>query len=355
MAIAQTEAVMKPQPKLANRSDVAALSDGELLARFTADRDELAEAAFVTLVRRHGPLVLRVCWQMVGDRHSAEDAFQATFLILARKAASIHQPELLGHWLHGVALRTAREARMRDHRRRRRETTRVDGIAEEPIGDDGRPELTLVRREELEALHDEVARLPERYRVPIVLCDLEGLTYQQAAHRLHCPVGTLGVRLKRARERLRLRLIERGVAPTTGLIGAMVGPESASASMSSVLVDSTVRAAMEFTLNKATTGGLASAAVVALTERVLRTMALTRLTGAIPIALAVLITVAVSWVGVHRAARVACAPGYMTAEPKGQPSPGKTEGMVEQITPQPKTERAPSEGPVVSAFAIRAP
>ena len=126
MAIGQTEAVMKPRPKFADRGGVALVSDGELLARFTADRDELAEAAFVVLVRRHGPMVLRVCRQMVGDRHSAEDAFQATFLILARKAGSIHQPELLGHWLHGVALRTAREARMRDHRRRRRESPRVD-------------------------------------------------------------------------------------------------------------------------------------------------------------------------------------------------------------------------------------
>ena len=105
---------------------LAGPGDGELLARFIADRDEVAEVAFSTLVRRHGPMILRVCEQIVGDRHIAEDAFQAVFLILARKASSIHQPELLGHWLHGVALRTAREARMRNHRRRHRESSNAE-------------------------------------------------------------------------------------------------------------------------------------------------------------------------------------------------------------------------------------
>ena len=151
-----------------------------------------------------------------------------------------------------------------------------------------------------------------------MLCDLEGLTYQEAAHRLRCPVGTLGVRLKRARERLRVRLIQRGVAPTAGLIGAMLGAEAASANMSSVLVESTVQAAMGFAVKKTATSGLASAAVVSLTERVLRTMALTRLTGAISIALAVLITAAVGWVGIHRAARVTSAPGHLTSGPRAR-------------------------------------
>ncbi len=86
------------------------MDDGQLLARFTERRDELAEIAFAALVRRHGPMVLRVCQQVLGDRHTAEDAFQASFLVLARRAHSIRQPELLGNWLYGVALRTAREA-----------------------------------------------------------------------------------------------------------------------------------------------------------------------------------------------------------------------------------------------------
>ena len=111
----------------------AEVSDSQLLARFMADRDESAQVAFATLVRRHAAMVLRVCQQVVGDRHSAEDAFQATFMILARRAGSIRQPELLGNWLHGVAVRTAREARMRDVRRRRRETPNGQGIDREPI------------------------------------------------------------------------------------------------------------------------------------------------------------------------------------------------------------------------------
>src|SRR4051794_18800634 len=124
MANGQSEAVPKPPRGLRE----AGVSDCQLLARFTGHRDERAERAFAALVRRHGPMVLHVCRQILGDRHTAEDAFQATFLILARRAGSIRQPELVGHWLYGVALRIAREARLRDHRRRLRESSRADGI-----------------------------------------------------------------------------------------------------------------------------------------------------------------------------------------------------------------------------------
>ena len=106
MATGQSEAVFLRPRRLSHLGTVAEVSDGQLLARFMADREESAQAAFATLVRRHADMVLRVCQQIVGDRHSAEDAFQATFMILARRAGSIRQPELLGHWLHGVAIRT---------------------------------------------------------------------------------------------------------------------------------------------------------------------------------------------------------------------------------------------------------
>jgi DNA-directed RNA polymerase specialized sigma24 family protein len=132
MAHGQSEAVLKPPQGLRDSMVVASMTaeatDGLLLARFAACRDELAEIAFEALVRRHGPMVLRVCDQVLGDRHAAEDAFQATFLVLARRAGSIRQPELLGNWLHGVALRTAREVRMRDDRRRRHECPRGEQI-----------------------------------------------------------------------------------------------------------------------------------------------------------------------------------------------------------------------------------
>ena len=221
MANGQSEAVLSVSQVVVDAGTVAGVSDGQLLARFNAHRDELAEIAFTALVRRHGPMVLRVCRQVLGDWHTADDAFQATFLILARRAGSIRRPDLLGHWLYGVASRTARTARVRNERKRRRESSGRGGHERLPIDDVHRPELSLVSREELEALHEEVSRLPERYRVPVVLCELEGLTYHEAALRLRCPVSTIGVRLKRARERLRLRLTQRGLAPTAGLIGAL--------------------------------------------------------------------------------------------------------------------------------------
>ena len=172
----------------------AEVSDGQLLGRFNVSRDELGERAFAVLVGRHGPMVLRVCHQILGNRDGAEDAFQATFLVLARKSGAIRRPELLANWLYGVALRTAWEAKMRDGQRRRREVSTAETTQDQPTRDADRPELTLICREEYQVLHEEVSRLPERYRLPVVLCELEGLTYQEAAQRLRCPIGTIGVR-----------------------------------------------------------------------------------------------------------------------------------------------------------------
>jgi len=308
------------------------MNDGQLLARFTERRDELAEIAFAALVRRHGPMVLRVCQQVLGDRHTAEDAFQATFLVLARRADSIRRPELLGNWLYGVALRTAREARLRDHRRRQRESPRAEGNGAEPIDELGRPDLSMVCREEFEALHEEVSQLPEKYRAPVVLCELEGLTYQEAAQRLRCPVGTIGVRLRRARERLRERLTRRGLAPTAGLIGAaLFGADVASAGVSSVLVESTVQAAM----------GFAATPVLALSEGVLATMALIRLKVASILVLAVGITATVAWFGIRREATVMLAPEQVRSQPKAEPpSPRNPTASLPAGRPalRPKTE-----------------
>ena len=161
MAKRQSEAVQR-QPWGLPVPLTAGASDGQLLARFTSQRDELAEVAFAALVRRHGPMVLHVCQQILSDRHAAEDAFQATFLVLARRAGSIGQPELLGNWLYGVALRTAREARMRADRRRRRESSSPEEMDETPSGNAERPESPLIFREEFAVLHEEVSRLPEQ-------------------------------------------------------------------------------------------------------------------------------------------------------------------------------------------------
>jgi RNA polymerase sigma factor (sigma-70 family) len=276
MRYTQIAAVSDVRQGAAELGTLSGVSDSQLLARFAAHRDELAEIAFAALVHRHGRMVLRVCEQVLGDRHAAEDAFQVTFLILARKAGSIGRPELVGHWLHGVALRTAREARMRAARRRRRECARTENDPPEPMTD-CRPELALVCREELEALHEAVAGLPERYRVPLVLCELEGLSYHDAALRMGCPVGTIGVRLSRARQRLREQLLRRGVAPSAALLAALLGADASLAGVPAVLVEATVQGAMALAAGKAATSGVVSATVVALAEAVERTMALARL------------------------------------------------------------------------------
>ncbi|SIO61389.1 RNA polymerase sigma factor, sigma-70 family [Singulisphaera sp. GP187] len=296
MANGQSQAVPKQSRKVLD----AGMSDGQLLGQFNTHRNESAELAFATLVRRHGPMVLRVCHQILGDRHDAEDAFQATFLVLARRASSIRQPELLGNWLYGVALRTAWEARMSTGRRQRREATTAIIADQEPSDDAYRPEMALISREEFEVLHEEVSRLPERYRIPVVLCELEGMTYQEAAHRMACPVGTIGVRLSRARERLRLRMIRRGILPTAALSSALLGAEGASALVTTVLVNATVRGAAGFAASDAAATGFVPASVVALADAVLKTMAATRLKVATNLVLAVGITATVGWVGIHQ-------------------------------------------------------
>jgi RNA polymerase sigma factor (sigma-70 family) len=355
MAIGQSEAVMQARPALPNMERLAGPGDGELLARFIADRDEVREVAFATLVRRHGPMILRVCEQIVGDRHIAEDAFQAVFLILARKASSIHQPELLGHWLHGVALRTAREARMRNHRRRHRESSSAEGTEPELIDSAGRPEATIIGREATEALHEEIARLPERYRVPVVLCDLEGLTYQEAASRLRCPVSTVGVRLRRARERLRTRLTQRGVAPAAGMIGALVGAEYSTACLSTLIVESTVKGAMGFATKAGPPNGSVPGKVIALTEHVLRIMAFDRLKWAINLMLAVVITSAIGWVGTHQKAELRPALVQSTSLLSDQVEPAEIGGAFVPNDPGQVMEPPPFGNPVAASFAGRHP
>ncbi|WP_406695878.1 sigma-70 family RNA polymerase sigma factor [Singulisphaera sp. Ch08] len=297
MANGQSQAVPKRSTKALG---AAGMSDGQLLGHFNAHRNESADKAFAALVRRHGPMVLRVCQQILGDRHNAEDAFQATFLVLARRSRSIGKPELLGNWLYGVALRTAWEARTRDGRRQQREVRTAERAYRESSDDVDRPDLILIDREEFAVLHEEVSRLPERYRIPVVLCELEGLTYQEAAYRMRCPVSTIGVRLSRARERLRVRMIRRGILPAAALINAMFGAEGASALVTAMLVDSTVRGAAGFVASDVAATGYVSTSVVALADAVLKTMAAARIKVATNLVLAIGITATVGWVGIHQ-------------------------------------------------------
>ena len=173
---------------------VAGLGDRVLLERFAERRDasdEAAEVAFAALVERHGPMVLRVCRAVLGDRHEAEDAFQATFLVLASRARSIRRGDSVGSWLHGVALRVANRARWRSARRRHHERRHAEMTATTEADESHSRVPDDVDR----VLHEEIGRLPEKYRRPVVLCYLEGLTHDQAADQLGWPVGTVRRRL----------------------------------------------------------------------------------------------------------------------------------------------------------------
>jgi RNA polymerase sigma factor (sigma-70 family) len=250
-----------------------ALSDAQLLDRFVGQRDD---AAFEAVLHRHGPLVFRVCRRLLFDAHDAEDAFQATFLVLARKAGGIGQRSLLGNWLYGVAYKVAARARKQVLRRRSREQAGgpLDAL---PAADPS------AEPDEAPLLHDELQRLPDKYRRPVVLCYLEGKTNEEAATHLQWPVGTVKTRLHKARELLRRHLARRGVALSAGLLAA--GTAAAPAG----LLASTCRAGMCFAAGDAAAGGLASARAVALTKGVLQTMWLTQLKLAAALVLSVLL------------------------------------------------------------------
>ena len=200
---------------------MGALSDGQLLDRFVERREG---AVFEAIVRRHGPMVWGVCRRVLRDHHDAEDAFQATFLVLARKAASIMPREKLGNWLYGVAYQTATKARAMRAKRRVREGQVPDMPEPMAVPDDLRDDLA-------ESLDRELSRLPEKYRTPIILCDLEGRTHREAASQLGWPIGTVSSRLSRARSMLAKRLTRRGMSLSGGSLAVLLAQESASASM----------------------------------------------------------------------------------------------------------------------------
>ena len=188
------------------------LTDSELLERYTAKRAESAEAAtaaemaFAALVDRHGAMVWGVCHRVLGDAHEAEDAFQATFLVLVRKAGSVRVDGSLGRWLYGVAHRVALRARSEARAAR-------SGIGRAPATSSDDPVGEVELRDLRNAVGEELDRLPAKYRCPVELCHLQGMTYDQAARQLNWPVATVKSRLTKGRLRLRERLARRGLAP----------------------------------------------------------------------------------------------------------------------------------------------
>jgi RNA polymerase sigma factor (sigma-70 family) len=222
-------------------------SDGQLLDSFIARREEIA---FEALLRRHGPMVLGVCQRILRNLHDAEDAFQATFLVLARKASSVMPRGMVGSWLYGVAYRTAMKARAMNAKRRTKE--RLAG--EMPRSGSSTDEELLAQ------LDHELSRLPDKYRVPVILCELQGKSRREVARMLEIPEGTLSWRLAQARKLLAKRLTQKELVFPLAALAVGLSP--------------TLRAS---TLKTALTAGAVPAQVLALTEGVIKAMLLTKL------------------------------------------------------------------------------
>jgi RNA polymerase sigma factor (sigma-70 family) len=299
MAQAPHNLVLRYVRRIAGTAGVGDLADAELLKRFLMQRDE---AAFELLLWRHGTMVWHVCRDVTSDSHAAEDAFQATFLALVRKAKMLRSRESLGAWLYQVAYRAALRTRGR-----KRELVGADltGAAaesfDESIAEDLRP-----------ILHEEVQRLPAKYRTPIVLCYLDGLTHEEAARQLGWPKGTVAGRVARARDLLRKRLTRRGVAFSVGLTVLTSIPASANALVPAPLVQTAVKAGLLLASGQST-AGIVSAHVLALSEGVIRVMLWNKikLTAAVVLALCLV----GSGIGIYAAGRLPGSNGELAAAP----------------------------------------
>jgi RNA polymerase sigma factor (sigma-70 family) len=266
MARVQLAAVQQFIRRLAVDGRLAEWSDGQLLEILA---DPQREAAFAVLLRRHGPMVWGLCRRLLRNWHDAEDAFQATFLILSRRAACIRKHESLASWLYGVAWRVATRAKtnaVRRHAKERATFGRKQTIAaEEP--DAEWPPL----------LHEELNRLPEKYRAPLILCYLQGKTHESAARELGCPSGSMSHRLARGRELLRQRLSRRGLTLTAGLVGTALAERAGATTMPARLLQSTLRTALFGAAGRVTWGSGVSTAAAALANCVWRAMVFAKL------------------------------------------------------------------------------
>jgi RNA polymerase sigma factor (sigma-70 family) len=311
MANSQTSVVTQHLRTLVLLRDGAGLTDGQLLEDYLRRHDEAALAA---LVRRHGPMVWGVCRRVLRNYQDAEDAFQATFLVLVRKAASVLPREMVANWLYGVAHQTALKARATTVKRKARETQVTE-----------MPEPAVTEQQlwyELQPVLDrELSRLPDKYRVAIVLCDLEGKTRKEAARQLGVPQGTLAARLARGRVRLAKQLARHGLAVSGGSLAVVLAHNAASASAPTSVVFCTIKAASLVAAGHAA-AGLVSAKVTALTEGVLKTMLLTKLKVAtVVLGMAVMLVLA--------------APGMLTFAQQDAGKPARTPAV---STPEDKLE-----------------
>lgn len=220
--------------RMAVIGESSSLTDGELLGQFVSDG---SEEAFGILVRRHGRLVWGVCRRVLFREQDIEDAFQATFVVLANKAASLRHPEMLGSWLFGVARRIALKARSRG-----KLIASLEGVI--PASGDADPLAAISARELLDILDEELARLPDRYRAPLILCCLQGKTRDEAAKQLNWSVGSLKGRLERGRQLLEQRLTQRGIALSAALAAVLVCQSSAAGAVPAALIGASVSASL---------------------------------------------------------------------------------------------------------------
>jgi RNA polymerase sigma factor (sigma-70 family) len=285
-------------------------TDGQLIERFLAGHEE-SEAAFRVLIERHGPMVLGVCRRILGDAHAAEDAFQATFLVFVKKAGRLRDSGRLTSWLYGVALRVSHKERARGERRREVERHAAERAPRTGGGTEPH-ELGML-------IEEEIRRLPERYRTPLLLCHMEGLRHDEVARRLGCPVGTVESRLSRAREQLRKRLARHGLEPSAPAISALIGPPAIGPVPPS-LVEATLRMAM----NRPVLAAVAPAVASALPGRAGRATVGLSLRARMAAA-GIVIGLGITAVGLGR---------YQAEEPGPRPTP---------TAPEPRIERPPAE------------
>jgi RNA polymerase sigma factor (sigma-70 family) len=294
------------------------LTDGQLLERFLARREE---AAFEVLVDRHGAMVLGVCRRVLHNAHDAEDAFQASFLVLVRKAASLLPRATVGDWLYGVAWNTALKARAAAAKRRRKESEVTD-MPRQP------PPAEAALRDWLPLLDQELQRLPDRYRAPIVLCNLEGKSRKEAAVLLGWKEGTLSGRLARGRQTLAKRLARHGELLSGGAVAVALANTAAGAGVPRELVVSTVQAAGALAAGLAP--GVVSAQVAALVEGVFQSMSMTKFKAATVLVLALGVLAAGVGVPAFRPTAAAQTPAVRAddakspgANPAGDPKAAK--------------------------------
>ena len=307
--------VLRYVRQLADAERLAALPDGELLKRFASQQDD---AAFAALVERYGGLVWGACRRLLTGAQDAEDAFQATFLVLARRARALDGRGPLGGWLHTVAYRIALNARAEADRRGEHERRAASMAMVSPREEAGWEEVWPVLDEELQ-------RLPEKYRLPLVLCYLQGKTNVEAAAELGWPAGSMSRRLSRARELLRTGLARRGVSLPAGLLGTVAAGNASAAAPASLLATAT-RAAVAFGHGHTAVGGAASAQAVALAEGFLKGIVMTK----VKMFLAVVLAAALAFGGLmaQRAMSVGDEPRMppMAAATAENPGPKKEEG-----------------------------